>query len=208
MCALATARRFARASQGRCAHAARRRESRHAAWRCKPRVGTADCIAGRCKGCIRAAERRFCNRFQQRAVWTTQWCCTRARGGRGLRDAEMHRLTNRDCGLSERRTQMCGVKLPCVRLHPSEAKLRRVPKEAYLKPHPRNTPLVTAARTERFAAQPQRTHATRVTPSDRGYIIRREPRGCCPGHTVLRTRRGCRAQRTKKRPLRTPPPPR
>ena len=79
------------------------------------RVGTADCIAGGCKGCIRAAEQRFCNRFQQRAVWTTQWCCTRARGGRGLRDAEMHRLTNRDCGLSERRTQMCGVKLPCFR---------------------------------------------------------------------------------------------
>ena len=72
-----------------------------AAWRCKPRVGAADCIAGGCKGCIRAAEQRFCNRFPQRAVWTTQWCCTRARGGRGLRDAEMHRLTNRDCGCQQ-----------------------------------------------------------------------------------------------------------
>ena len=90
MCSSATARRFARASQGRCAHAARRRESRRAAWRCKLRVGAADCIAGGCKGCIRAAEQRFCNRFQQRAVWTTQWCCTRARGGQGLRGAELH----------------------------------------------------------------------------------------------------------------------
>ena len=101
MRSLATARRFARASQGRCAHAARRRESRRAAWRCKLRVGTADCIAGRCKGCIRAAEQRFCNRFQQRAVWTTQWCCTRARGGRGLRDAELHRLTNERLGCQQ-----------------------------------------------------------------------------------------------------------
>ena len=72
-----------------------------AAWRCKPRVGAADCIAGGCKGCIRAAEQRFCNRFQQRAVWTTQWCCTRARGGRGLRDAELHRLTNERLGCQQ-----------------------------------------------------------------------------------------------------------
>ena len=142
MCALATARRFARALRGWRAHAARRRESRRAAWRCKLRVGAADCIAGRCKGCIRAAEQRFCNRFPQRAVWTTQWCCTRARGGRGLRDAEMHRLTNRDCGLSASRRTWDGVK---VRWHSSEIKLLRVPKEAYLKSHPRNT-LVTAHR--------------------------------------------------------------
>ena len=87
MCSLATARLFARALQVRCSAAAR---AARAAWRCKLRVGAADCIAGGCKGCIRAAEQRFCNRFQQRAVWTTQWCCTRARGGRGLRDAELH----------------------------------------------------------------------------------------------------------------------
>ena len=65
---------------------------------CKLRVGTANCIAGGCKGCIRAAEQRFCNRFPQRGVWTTQWCCTRARGERGLRDAELHRLTNERLG--------------------------------------------------------------------------------------------------------------
>ena len=173
MCSLATAPFVHARCMGWCAHAARRFWATARGVLRKLRVGTANCIAGGCKGCILAAEKRFCNRFPQRAVWTTQWCCTRARGGRGLRDAELHGLTNRDCGLSERRTQMCGVKLPCVRLHPSEAKLLRVPKEAYLKSHPRNT-LVTAARAERFAAQPQRTtHAARVTPSDRGYIIRR-----------------------------------
>ena len=88
------------------------------------RVGTANCIAGGCKGCIRAAEQRFCNRFPQRAVWTTQWCCTRARGGRGLRGAEMHRLTNRDCGLSASRRTWDGVKLPCFSrgcIHPTQS---------------------------------------------------------------------------------------
>ena len=101
MCSLATARRFARASQGRCVHDARRFWAAARGVLCKRRVGTADCIAGGCKGCIRAAEQRFCNRFQQRAVWTTQWCCTRARGGRGLRDAELHRLTNERLGCQQ-----------------------------------------------------------------------------------------------------------
>ena len=99
--ALASSRRFARASQGRRAHAARRTWRRARELAVQARVGAADCIAGGCKGCIRAAEQRFCNRFQQRAVWTTQWCCTRARGGRGLRDAELHRLTNERLGCQQ-----------------------------------------------------------------------------------------------------------
>ena len=103
------------------------------------RVGTANCIAGGCKGCIRAAERRFCNRFQQRAVWTTQWCCTRARGGRGLRDAELHRLTNERLGCQQVDALGTGSKSLVIWWHSSEAKLIRVPKEAYLKSHPRNT---------------------------------------------------------------------
>ena len=94
----ATARRSCTRVAGACGAAAWRPR---ASLRCKPRVGTADCIAGGCKGCIRAAEQRFCNRFQQRAVWTTQWCCTRARGGRGLRDAELHRLTNERLGCQQ-----------------------------------------------------------------------------------------------------------
>ena len=58
-------------------------------------------------------------------------------------------------------------------LHSSEVKLIRVPKEAYLKSHPRNT-LSSPASTERFAAeQTQRPHATRVQCSDRGYFVRR-----------------------------------
>ena len=170
------------------------------------RVGTADCIAGGCKGCIRAAEQRFCNRFQQRAVWTTQWCCTRARGGRGLRDAEMHRLTNRDCGLSERRTQMCGVKLPCVRLHPSEAKLLRVPKEAYLKSHPRNT-LLSQRTTEHFLQRNRRSGHTQRAFSVRTAATSYDERSrCCPGHTVIIPRRGLPNTAHKKRPLRTTPP--
>ena len=150
MCSLATARRFARALLGRCAHAARRRESRRAAWRCKRRVGTADCIAGGCKGCILAAEQRFCNRFPQRAVWTTQWCCTRARGGRGLRDAELHRLTNERLGCQSDARNCAGSNSLVFWLHSSESKLIRVPKEAYLRSHPRNTLSSSAASTERL----------------------------------------------------------
>ena len=39
-----------------------------------------------------------------------------------------------------------------VDLYSSEAKLIRVPKEAYLKSHPRNTPLVTAHRQSTFCS--------------------------------------------------------
>ena len=126
----------ARALQG---HAGRLLGRPRASLRCKRRVGTADCIAGGCKGCIRAAEQRFCNRFQQRAVWTTQWCCTRARGGRGLRDAELHRLTNERLGCQQVDALGTGSKSLVFWWHSSEAKLVLVPKEAYLKSHPRNT---------------------------------------------------------------------
>ena len=207
MCALATARRFARALRGWRAYAARRRESRRAAWRCKLRVGAADCIAGRCKGCIRAAEQRFCNRFQQRAVWTTQWCCTRARGGRGLRDAEMHRLTNRDCGLSASRRTWDGVKVlflvAFIRNKAATGPEGGIPQIAPAE-HARHS-----ASTEHFAAeQTQRPHGNERLPSRRRRG-RRERRGqCCPGHTVIITRRGLPSAAHKKRPLRTTPPPR
>ena len=193
----------ARALQG---HAGRLLGRPRASLRCKPSVGTADCIAGGCKGCIRAAEQRFCNRFQQRAVWTTQWCCTRARGGRGLRDAELHRLTNERLGCQQVDALGTGSKsLVFGGIHPKQNWYWS--RRRHTSNRTRGTrSRLAAARTERFAVQPQRTHATRVTPSDRGYIIRREPRGCCPGHTVIIPRRGLPNTAHQKRPLRTPPP--
>ena len=86
MCSLATARLFARALQVRCSAAAR---AARAAWRCKLRVGKADCIAGGCNGCILAGEAVNCTDLSQRAARAPQWRCTRARGGWELRDAEI-----------------------------------------------------------------------------------------------------------------------
>ena len=84
----------------------------------------------------------------------TQVLCTRARrvriARRGVAQINLSRLGLSDC----LRTQLCGVKVACFwYLYPSEGKAIRVPKEAYLKSHPRNTLLVTAASTSSAAEQ-------------------------------------------------------
>ena len=125
------------------------------------RVGTADCIAGGCKGCIRAAEQRFCNRFPQRAVWTTQWCCTRARGGRGLRDAELH-VEILVCQTSlAGRTRTSTFRGPGRGTATPSVKARARRHTYGRRAHPRNTPLVTAASTERLRVCSGRDAATR-----------------------------------------------
>ena len=72
-----------------------------------------------------------------------------------MRDAEIDNLTL----LVREATHLppeCGVKVGRL-LHSSEAKLARVPKEAYLKSHPRNT--LSSAASERFLQRNRRTAA-------------------------------------------------
>ena len=68
----------------------------------------------------------------------------------------------------------CGVKVPD--LYSSGAKLIRVPKEAYLKSHPRNT--LSSQASERFfaAEQTQRTPRNARALKKRGYFVLRTER--------------------------------
>ena len=200
MCSLATARLFARALRVRCSAAAR---AARAAWRCKLRVDTANCIAGGCNGCIIAAEQRFCNRFQQRAVRPVHRCCTRARGGRGLRDAELHRLTNERLGCQSDARKCAGSNSPLVAFIRSKADTGPeggIPQIAGTRSSQRIDRALFAAE-QRRSGHTQRAFSVRTAATSYDERSR-----CCPGRTVIRTRRGLPNTAHKKRPLRTTPP--
>ena len=146
--------------------------------------------------------------FLKCAPWTCR-CCARAGGRGGLRGAEMHDVFCRQTRRARQRTQSAGSKSLVFRHHIlPEVKLLHVLKEAYLKSHWRNT-LVTAASTELLQRNRRSGHTRQRAFSVRTAATSYDERSrCCPGPTVIRTRRGLPNTAHKKRPLRTTPPPR
>ena len=93
-------------------------------------------------------------------------------------------------------------------LHSSDAKLARVPKEAYLKSDPRNTLLVTAHRQSTFCSGTDAaTHNARSV-SDRGYCVRRTKPLPPRSHRHNNSAGLPHSAQTKRPLLRTTPPPR
>ena len=176
----------ARALHGRCAHAARRVSDR-------ARLGGASC----------ASAEPIASLGDAKAVYTprsSDFAADFAALQQGLYTGAVHaRAAREDC--ETRRShfnyvraevlsaacQTVRIKLPCsVATFIRKGKLLRVPKEAYLKSHPRNTLPVTAASTEQSAAeQTQCGHTQREFRRRTAAASYDERSRCCPGPTFI-----------------------
>ena len=99
-----------------------------------------------------AVRQRFARKFFSKRAPGIQGCCARA-GRRGeLRGAEMHNVFGLSLRVECLVSKVRGQSLVLGGLHSCATKLARVPKEAYLKSHPRNTLVVTAAQSAFFCS--------------------------------------------------------
>ena len=96
--------------------------ARRAAWRCKLRVGTANCIAGGCKGCILAAEAVKCTHLSH-SVCKVCIDAVHARGGAGDCETRRSRFNYvRAEVLSEACQTVRSKSLPCfLTIRPKES---------------------------------------------------------------------------------------
>ena len=134
--------------------------------------------------------------------------CTRARRVRIARRGD--RTVNYVRAMpGQQAVRRSGSKSQSVAIDSSELKLSRVPKEAYLKSHPRNT-LVSGIGALFCSGTDARTHTvTCVQCSDRGYFVRRT-KPLLPWSHRHNNSTGAaeRSAQTKRPLLRTTPPPR